>query len=497
MKPIVLATINARWAHTALGLRSLVANLGRLRPRARLLEFRTGELSTNIAEKILALDPAVVGLGVYIWNLAECSQVVALLKRLRPGLPVILGGPEVSCEQDLPALAGLADHIIAGEGELAFRELCERAPKTCRPGKFLVAEVPDLATLELPYELYDDQDIAHRTIYVEASRGCPFGCEFCLANRTRVRRVPPEKLLAALDRLWQRGARQFKFVDRALHLALSRELLEFFRTRCEPGTFVHLELVPDHLPRHLAEVIADFPSGVLQLEAGVQTFNPEVSARIGRQQDYERLGETLGFLRHQTGVHLHADLIVGLPGETMASFAAGFDRLIALAPHEIQIGLLKRLRGTPIKRHDREWAMVYSPEPPYEVLRTGAIDFPTMQRLRRFARYFDLVFNSGNFPTTAPLLWSAGSPFLGFLGLSDWLWSTTGSTSGIALNRLARLLYTYLSQRAGIPAQRTAAAIHGDYQRLGRKPIPLPLAPSETQSRRGSLPPRQRRHQGS
>ena len=133
-------------------------------------------------------------------------------------------------------------------------------------------------------------------------------------------------------------------------------------------------------------------------------------------------------------------MIAGLPGEALESFAAGFDRLVSLGPHEIQVGILKRLRGTPIGRHDAEWGMVYNPHPPYEILQSRLIDFATMQRMRRFARYWDLVGNSGNFVESAPLIWSGGaSPFRAFMRWSDWLHGRIGRTDGIALARQACL----------------------------------------------------------
>ena len=251
--------------------------------------------------------------------------------------------------------------------------------------------------------------MAHRLIYVEASRGCPFSCEFCLSSLDiPVRQAPLPALLSHLQRLLDRGVRQFKFVDRTFNLNLetARTILEFLLERHQPGRFFHFEMVPDRLPDALRELIARFPAGALQFEVGVQTFNAEVAARISRRQDYARLEDNFRFLREQTGVHIHADLIVGLPGESLESFAAGFDRLIALGPHEIQVGILKRLRGTPIVRHDAEWQMVYSPHPPYEILQNRLIDFRQMQKLRRFARYWDLVGNSGNFVETTPLIWS-------------------------------------------------------------------------------------------
>ena len=264
--------------------------------------------------------------------------------------------------------------------------------------------------------------------------------------------------------------RQFKFVDRTFNLNVqtSRTILEFLLERHRPGLFFHFEMVPDRLPEALREVIVRFPPGALQFEVGVQTFNAEVAELIHRRQDYQRLEDNLRFLRDQTGVHIHADLIAGLPGESLESFAAGFDRLIALGPHEIQVGILKRLRGTPIIRHDAEWQMVYNPHPPYEFLQNRLIDFPTMQKLRRFARYWDLVGNSGNFVETTPLIWSIVgqasrlsfwsrsvrrlggtpallSPFAEFMRWSEWLHGRVGRTDSIALVRLMKLLFEFLT----------------------------------------------------
>jgi radical SAM superfamily enzyme YgiQ (UPF0313 family) len=506
MADIVLATLNAKFIHSAFGLRYLFANLGALQSRTRLLEFDIHLRPLDIAERILAEEPRIVGLGVYIWNVAPTTQLIALLKRLRPNLRVVLGGPEVSHESDVQPATQLADHVIAGEADVAFGELCASILAGADPrAKLIRPALPDLTRLALPYEYYTDADVAHRVVYVEASRGCPFSCEFCLSSLdTGVRAFPLEPLLTAFARLLDRGVRLFKFVDRTfnLNIEISQTLLQFFHERYRPDLLLHFEMIPDRLPEPLRAWIARFPAGALQFEIGVQTFNPEVGDRIHRRQNLDRLEDNFRFLRRHTGVHLHADLIVGLPGETLESFAAGFDRLLALGPHEIQVGILKRLRGTPIVRHDAAWGMVYSPDPPYEILETSCLDFPTLQRLRRFARYWDLVGNSGNFLETSRLIWiDQPSPFQAFLHWSDWLHAQTGCQHGIALARLTRLLFDYLTRERNLDPEIVRDAVTRDFTRLDREPPPLPecATPQPTSERPvGSMRQarRQRRHLG-
>ncbi|HEX4796234.1 MAG TPA: DUF4080 domain-containing protein [Humisphaera sp.] len=519
MPDIVLTTFNAKYAHASFGLRYLLANLGALRERATILEFEISHRSTDAAEAILALDPKIVGVGVYIWNAEQSERLVAELKRIRTDLIVIIGGPEVSYEVEQQPIAAAADFVVTGEADLEFAGLCRSILAGTPPlNKVIAAALPEFSsktglTIEhkrdvvaLPYEFYDQQDIAHRVIYVEASRGCPFKCEFCLSSLdVPVRNVPLDAFLAAMQSLLDRGLTRFKFVDRTFNLNLnfSRSILEFFWERYRPGMFLHFEMIPDRLPEALREPIKRFPPGALQFEVGVQTFNEEVAARISRRQDNSKLADNLRFLREQTGVHVHADLIVGLPGEDLESFGRGFDRLLELGPQEIQVGILKRLRGTPIVRHDKEWGMVYSPHPPYEILRTAQMDFATLQRMRRFARYWDLIANSGNFPQASLLIWrEQPSAFQSFLRLTDWLYARFGRNHAIAMNNLAEALFVYLTTEVRLDAQITAKALWSDYKQGGRPDCPMFLRPfipeADRAFQRGrqmpDIPRRQARH---
>jgi radical SAM superfamily enzyme YgiQ (UPF0313 family) len=513
MAEIVLATINAKYIHTAFGLRYLYANLGGLQSRAAILEFEIKQRPLEIAAEILAAGPRIVGLGVYIWNAIQTTEVVGILKRVRPDLVVIVGGPEVSYETDSQEIVRIADHVITGEADVKFAEICGRilGGESGIP-KVIPAELPATGTLRLPYDFYGEEDLAHRVLYVEASRGCPFTCEFCLSSLDiPVRAFDLGVFLSAMRDLLKRGARVFKFVDRTfnLHLATSRAILEFFLQEWREGMFLHFEMVPDRMPEALLEILGRFPEGTVQLEVGIQTFDAETSRNISRRQNYEKLEKNIRHLRERTGVHIHADLIVGLPGETWESFGAGFDRLVAMGPQEIQVGILKRLRGTPIIRHEQEWAMVYQPVPPYELLQNARLSFEQMQRLRRFARFWDLLANSGRFPDTLPWLWKAcGSPFGGFMQFSDWLGMRLGRSHSIALVSLARELFVYLTEelrevgveevlrrdweRGGVRRERLAflegAGVEGESRREGG-----------TEARAvdgGTMAKRQARHRG-
>jgi radical SAM superfamily enzyme YgiQ (UPF0313 family) len=505
MPSIILATLNARHAHASLGLRCLRANLGDLRDDAEIVEFVLGVRAEEAVERILAGSPRMVGFGVYVWNVEETARIVGMLKAVAPQVTVVLGGPEVSHEVEAQPLCRVADHVVTGWGEVTFAGLARQILYGPRPLTRILAGVqPPLAELALPYDEYTADDLRTRHVYVEASRGCPFRCEFCLSALDRTAwPFPLDRFLAQLQRLHERGARQFRFVDRTFNLKTDAALavLHFFLERIEADPadppFAHFELIPDHLPEKLKAAIARFPPGTLQLEIGIQTFDEAVQRLISRRQDNAAAEANLCWLREQTNAHLHVDLIAGLPGEDLDGFARGFDRLLALRPHEIQVGILKRLRGAPIARHTEPFGLSFNPQPPYNVLATDRIDFATMQRLARFARYWDLVANSGRFARSLPLL-LGGAPFAGFLAFADALYAATGKTHAIAAERLYEQVHAHLLARGVAPAE-AAGALAADYLASGARgrlgfvdQVPLAL-PKRTRS---APRPRQRRHAG-
>ena len=490
---ILLSTLNARYTHASLGLRYLKANMGPLQEATRIQEFVIGAKTTDVVEKLLSYQPKIVGFGVYIWNVEETTRVVAMLKRVAPHVTVVLGGPEVSHEPGEQAIVQLADYLVTGWGDVTFPKLCGEILNGPKPlMKIHAGAQPPLAEVAMPYSLYSDEDIAHRTLYVEASRGCPFKCEFCLSSLDKTAwPFPLDAFLAEMESLHARGARLFKFVDRTFNLNIktSLKIMQFFLDKIEanPGdpVYAHFELVPDHLPEALKETIAKFPPGALQFEIGIQSFNPEVQGLVSRRQDNAKAADNIRWLCEQSHSHLHVDLIAGLPGEDVGSFARGFDQLVALKPHEIQFGILKRLRGTPIIRHTTEFGMVFDPYPPYTILATRDVDFGTMQRLVRFARYWDLVANSGRFANTVPQMLGE-SPFNDFMAFSDWIYTRTDATHRIALDRLAKLVAEWLHVR-GMSRDDANALVASDY--AGRVDAPAAKAAPAV-----AAPARQTRH---
>ena len=534
---IVLATLNARYIHASLGLRYLLANMARhggadLRELTVLREYTLARPVAQVVEDLIKtlgpVEAPIVGFGVYIWNVVQTTEVVRQLKERRPGVRVVLGGPEVSHELDGQPIVALADYVITGWGDVSFPKLCRALVHGPRPlMKVIAGEQPPLEEIDLPYAEFSDEDLAHRLLYVEASRGCPFKCEFCLSALDKTAwAFDEDAFLAQLATLYARGARNFKFVDRTFNLKIdaSIRILHFFLDRLSADAsaplFTHFEVVPDHLPDRLKDAIAKFPPGVLQFEIGIQSFDVDVQQRISRRQDNAKTQANLRWLLDYSHAHLHTDLIFGLPGESWQTFAQGFDQLYAIGPHEIQLGVLKRLRGTPLANRSLpgavpEHGMVYDAAPPYTVQRNDAVSVDEVQSFIRLARYWDLVANSGRFGSTMPVLMqgdrgrpcplSPASPFAAFADFAHWLWHTSaitqGKTSGLSPEDLVDALFDYLTTQRGLASTNVRAVLVEDYVASGARANPqslqgfLPAREAPQPGGRRALAQRQELHQ--
>ncbi len=446
MRDIVLCTFNARYTHTSLGLRYLYANLKELQDRAVIKEFVINSQVADAVESVLSENPKIVGVGAYIWNANEVGEFVALLKKVAPHVVIVAGGPEASYFPHRVDFSK-SDYFVQGEGDVVFYELCRdllngHAPKE----KIIKAGIVDLSEIEMPYEYYSDEDVANRQCYVEASRGCPYSCEFCLsALDKKVRKIETDRFLKQMETLWDRGVRSFKFIDRTFNqgIGTANKLMDFFLSK-EPPYFIHFEVIPDNFPESIKRRIKEFPPASLQLEVGIQTLDPDISKNIYRKLNIDKIRKNLTFLENETQAHLHVDLIIGLPGESLEQFGRNLDLLYSMTKCEIQLGILKKLSGTTINRHDEIYGMVYSDKPPYDILQNSEIPFDMMQKIKRFTRFWDMVYNSGNFKKSATYLWRDGGVYDGFFAFSQWIYAQTESTWQISLDRLAHLVYRYV-----------------------------------------------------
>jgi radical SAM superfamily enzyme YgiQ (UPF0313 family) len=516
---ILLTTINAKWIHPSLALRLLKANLsapkGGPEPYCEIIEFALRQPLTEKIEAIRAARPRILGISVSIWNHRATLELLEALAQeycasTGDRLPlVVLGGPEASFLPGDSRIFRHADYVIRGEGETAFRELCEEllnddkrplaAPKALLRSTRLVDAAPvDLSQLRQAYHYYTDEDLKAKLVYVEASRGCAYHCDFCLspqqscappagsgvvpAGAGPVREFPLEPFLAEMETLINRGARTFKFLDRSFNLNIKRAIaiMEFFLKHIEAlarrqdaplaavslssstlplarpprALCVHFEMVPGRFPPELRAVLRRFPPGSLRLEIGIQTLNPAVAALINRAQSGEggEILEALEFLSGDTHAIIHADLIAALPGEDYDSFAAGFDKLwqalsggsfagstgegsarsLADNRTEIQLGILKLLPGAAMARHTAAFCMRYAVAPPYEALSTAALPERDLDRVKNFARFWELIMNRNSFPDITTRLFPPAEPvFQNFMELSDRLLARFGRNWGI------------------------------------------------------------------
>ncbi|KXA65117.1 B12 binding domain protein [Veillonella atypica] len=416
---VVLSTLNSKFIHSSLALRYLKA-YGEAHGQAYdIVEYTINMPVLHILSDITEHDIDVLGFACYIWNIEMTLHVVDMVKAVRPDIKIVLGGPEVSFTADeLLERCPNIDYIVQGEGEEAFHDLVTALQlgndgldpvipgvRGRRDGSILgsleAIEVSDLSSIPFPYTEEDMEDLEHKIIYYESSRGCPFSCQYCLSgNKNTVRFFPQERTLEELQWFIDHGVKQVKFVDRTFNCAPHhhRPLMEFMRDSDTDMNF-HLEMEPELMTEWETNILCETPPGRIQIEVGVQSTHKKTLDAINRYNDWPYIQKSIRPIIQAGRTHVHMDLIVGLPHEDFKRFGQSFNDLFSLQPHALQIGFLKLLKGSGVRRM-REYKYVADPLAPYEVLSTHVLPYDDVRFLKYFEDVFERFYNSERFRTT-------------------------------------------------------------------------------------------------
>ena len=416
---VVLSTLNSKFIHSSLALRYLKA-YGEAHGQAYdIVEYTINMPVLHILSDITEHDIDVLGFACYIWNIEMTLHVVDMVKAVRPDIKIVLGGPEVSFTADeLLERCPNIDYIVQGEGEEAFHDLVTALQlgndgldpvipgvRGRRDGSILgsleAVEVSDLSSIPFPYTEEDMEDLEHKIIYYESSRGCPFSCQYCLSgNKNTVRFFPQDRTLEELQWFIDHGVKQVKFVDRTFNCAPHhhRPLMEFMRDSDTDMNF-HLEMEPELMTEWETNILCETPPGRIQIEVGVQSTHKKTLDAINRYNDWPYIQKSIRPIIQAGRTHVHMDLIVGLPHEDFNRFGQSFNDLFSLQPHALQIGFLKLLKGSGVRRMC-EYKYVADSLAPYEVLSTHVLPYDDVRFLKYFEDVFERFYNSERFRTT-------------------------------------------------------------------------------------------------
>jgi len=439
----VLATLHSKYIHPSLALPYLAAWCRQDCGELLIREFTVHEPKESVLAQLLAEAPDVVAFSVYLWNRRETLELADALAVARPGLKVVLGGPEVSFDgPELFARHPGVAALVRGEGELPLRELLaawnrgeepDGVPRLAWRRGEAVVEGPDAPPLESldaipsPFAL-GLVDTARGFVYLETSRGCPYSCAFCMSARDEgVRSFSSARIEQDLLWLMRRRVPKIKLVDRTFNYDAGRaRKIWSFILEHNQGSHFHFEIGAHLLDEGSLELLETVPEGMFQFEIGVQSTLPATLDAIGRKASLEQLERSVRRLRAKGNIRLHLDLIAGLPGEGYRDFLASVDRVAALAPHHLQIEPVKLLPGSPLRMQATKLGIRFDPHPPYTVLATADLDFAELERLRGLSRLFDLTFNSGRFAGFLDGLQAACDSLAGGLERLETFWRERG-----------------------------------------------------------------------
>ncbi|NLC32484.1 MAG: DUF4080 domain-containing protein, partial [Clostridiales bacterium] len=441
---VVLAGINSQYIHSSLAPWCLQAGLEEYVKAdfdCTVAEGTVNEAASAVLERITALQPAVLGICCYIWNISYVARLLPAIREALPECAIVLGGPEVSHRaQDALERYPQADYLIAGEGELPFARLLDalcglypldEVPGLCRRSEvgLLIKEPFVHETMQpSPYSPAYLKALGGRLAYLETSRGCPYACAFCLSgNGEKLRQAPLERVWQDILLLAKSGTKTVKLVDRTFNAdrARARDIMAFIVRHAGAeipyGLTFHFEIAGDLLDEQTLAIIAGAPAGLFQFEIGLQSMDEDTLRRVRRHTDMTFLTGQVNKLIAGGQAHVHLDLIAGLPGEGLEEFARSFNQAYALQPHALQLGFLKLIYGSAMRREPEVYPCEYDSEPPYQVRSTPWLSSEDLSLLQIAEHALDKLHNSGRFVKTLQWLTSQGGfqPFDLFLMLGQ------------------------------------------------------------------------------
>lgn len=414
----LLVAVNAKYIHSNPAVYSLKRFAGEYTDAVEIAEYTINNRMEDILEDIYRRKPDVIGFSCYIWNIGMVEKLMGELHKLLPKLPVFLGGPEVTYDADkllrkYPYLTG----IFIGEGEATFAQVVKyyvkKNPESLEdiPGLMLRSGMTParkpLNLTDVPF-LYDDMaPFTNRIIYYETQRGCPFRCSYCLSSIDKtVRFRDIEVVKKELAFFLEKKVKQVKFVDRTFNCNHDHAMAvwQYLYDHDNGVTNFHFEIAGDILREDEIALVAKMRPGLVQFEIGVQSTNTDTLREIRRVMDIEKLKQVVAALKAAHNVHIHLDLIAGLPYEDYDSFARSFDDVYAMEPEQLQLGFLKVLKGSYMAEMAESYGLVYTDYAPYEVLYTNWLSFTEICRLKRIEEMVEIYYNSGQFAHSLPVM---------------------------------------------------------------------------------------------
>lgn len=469
---ILLFALNGSYSHTNLAIRCLRSPLLRADFEVVTVEKNLKDRRDDILQELYRARADVYGFSCYIWNITEMLSLAEDLKALLPDCKIVLGGPEVSFDTERFDAMPFIDHIVCGEGEEVFLSLC-RGEVTDR---VLYGESP--AVMRDEGILYGDDYAAGEMLYYESSRGCPYRCAYCLSSAMHgVRAKTVEQTMAdllAFERL-EKPIKVIKFVDRTFNFDKKRASAIWSALADEKYTKTyHFEICASLLDEESFAVLARIPKGKIQLEIGLQSTNERTLGEVSRHIDAAAVIAATERIHKMGNIHVHLDLIAGLPYETYERFKKSFNDAYFCCDM-LQLGFLKLLHGTTLRRDAEKYGMVYMAKPPYTVLATADMSRDELYRLSQIADLLDRYYSSGSFARCLAVgVAAAPSPFDFYDGLLSYLEATDGrSVRKLSQTDAFRVLYGYVA--TFLEAEALAAfedAMHADFSAREARKLP-------------------------